>query len=113
MQQILAGKKTDFFPFFISSILLYPNGFTSSISTSASSSISLINVCSNVSPFSGVPPGINHFPYLFEENELKKFYKDGEILDYKEYLSSLEKHGENGRLHRHAIATIIAKKHLI
>jgi len=51
-----------------------------------------------------------NFPYLFKKNELKKIYKDWKILQYKEHLTPFEKHGESGMLHKHAIASIIARK---
>lgn len=51
-----------------------------------------------------------NFNYLFQKNELKGFYNDWRILQYEECLTTLEKHGKNGQLHRHGIASIIAEK---
>jgi tellurite methyltransferase len=42
--------------------------------------------------------------------ELKKFYKDWEIIHYREYMGKLEKHTKDNKLHRHAVAEIIARK---
>lgn len=50
------------------------------------------------------------FPYLFKKGELKNFYKDWKILKYEEFITDFEKHGKNGKLHKHAIAYIIARK---
>ena len=50
------------------------------------------------------------FPYLFKKEELKKFYKDWEILFEREFIGPLEKHGDNGKWHKHAVAVIIARK---
>jgi tellurite methyltransferase len=49
------------------------------------------------------------FPYLFKKNELRDFYKDWRILEYEEYLSPLERHGDS-HLHRHSVASILAQK---
>lgn len=45
--------------------------------------------------------------YYFKDNELKEYYKDWGILDYKEYEKLDTAHGKP---HTHKIATIIAKK---
>ncbi len=47
---------------------------------------------------------------MFKHNELKSFYKDWKIIHYKEYLTKLERHKGNMKLHRHHIAEIIAIK---
>ena len=49
------------------------------------------------------------FGYLFNKNELKEFYKDWKILEYEEFISDPEVHG-NGNPHTHAIAQLIARK---
>jgi tellurite methyltransferase len=49
------------------------------------------------------------FGYLFNKNELKEFYSDWEILEYEEFISDIEVHG-NGKPHTHAIAQLIARK---
>ena len=61
-----------------------------------------------ISVFTEKNPSKN-FPYLFKKNELKDFYKDWEILEYKEFITSLEQH-DNFILHKHAIARIIARR---
>ena len=48
--------------------------------------------------------------YYFKKNELKQFYDDWDIVRYNEFTTPPEKHGENGVLHTHAIAVIIARK---
>ncbi|MFH1290462.1 MAG: methyltransferase domain-containing protein [Nanoarchaeota archaeon] len=50
------------------------------------------------------------FAYLFKKNELKDFYSGWEILEYKEEITPLEKHGKDERPHRHGITSIIARK---
>ncbi|XOB40627.1 MAG: methyltransferase domain-containing protein [Candidatus Nealsonbacteria bacterium] len=50
-----------------------------------------------------------NFPYLFKKNQLKKFYKNWQIIHYKEFFTSPQKHGK-GPVHRHAIALVIAKR---
>lgn len=50
------------------------------------------------------------FKYLFKKGELRNFYKDWKIMEYEEYMSRLEKHGEKGKLHRHHLAVIVARK---
>ena len=49
------------------------------------------------------------FSYLFDSGELRCYYRDWEILTYKEYTSSLEKHGKDGKWHRHELASLIAR----
>ena len=51
-----------------------------------------------------------NFPYLFKKDELKSYYRDWDILGYKEFITPLEKHGEKGNWHRHGMALIIARK---
>jgi len=51
-----------------------------------------------------------NFSYLFKRNELKNYYSDWEILEYKERITPLEKHGKEGKPHRHGIAELIARK---
>jgi tellurite methyltransferase len=48
-------------------------------------------------------------PYKFEKDELKLFYKDWKILDYKEFSTPLGKHGES-KEHKHEMVLIIAEK---
>lgn len=50
------------------------------------------------------------FSHLFEKNELKNYYNGWNIIHYEEYTTPIEKHGENGKLHKHVIAEIIARK---
>jgi tellurite methyltransferase len=47
--------------------------------------------------------------YKFKKDELKLFYKDWKILDYKEFSTPLEKHG-SGDSHKHEMAIIVAEK---
>jgi tellurite methyltransferase len=42
--------------------------------------------------------------------ELKKYYEDWEIIHYREYVGELEKHTKDNKLHRHAVAEVIARK---
>jgi tellurite methyltransferase len=46
-------------------------------------------------------------PYLFKKGELKNMYSYWEILEYEEFMTEPEKHG---KLHQHAIVTLIARK---
>lgn len=62
-----------------------------------------------ITVFTEENPGKN-FPYLFKKNELKEFYSDWDIIKYKELMTPLEKHGKDGKWHRHGVAIIIAKK---
>ena len=48
-------------------------------------------------------------PYKFQKDELKLFYKDWKILDYKEIPTPLEQHG-SGNEHNHEMAVIVAEK---
>ena len=48
-------------------------------------------------------------PYKFKKDELKLFYKDWKILDYKEFSTPLEKHGSREE-HKHEMALIVAEK---
>jgi len=47
--------------------------------------------------------------YQFGNGELSAIYSDWEIISYKEF-SKEEKHGENGKLHTHAISNLISQK---
>lgn len=49
-----------------------------------------------------------NFKYLFKEKELKEFYKDWKILEYKKFITPVETHGIEP--HRHAVAYLIARK---
>lgn len=49
------------------------------------------------------------FSYLFRKGELKDHYGGWEILEYNEYITPMEQHG-NTKPHRHAVAEIIARK---
>ena len=49
------------------------------------------------------------FPYLFKKDELKEFYNDWEILNYKEFIGMPEKHGDSD-WHKHCVAVIVARK---
>jgi tellurite methyltransferase len=50
--------------------------------------------------------------YYFKEGELKKFYEDKnwKILKYKEFITKPERHGKDGKWHRHGIAILLARK---
>jgi SAM-dependent methyltransferase len=48
--------------------------------------------------------------YYFQRNELKNFYNDWKILNYKEFLTKPERHGRKGKIHTHGVAFLIAKK---
>ncbi len=47
--------------------------------------------------------------YFFKENELKEYYRDWNILIYKEFMTKPEKHGD-GVYHRHGVSVILAQK---
>jgi tellurite methyltransferase len=49
-------------------------------------------------------------PYLFKKGELKSMYSYWEILEYEEFMMEPEKHGRDGKLHQHAVVTLIARK---
>ena len=49
-------------------------------------------------------------PYLFRKGELKGMYSYWEILEYEEFMMEPERHGKDGKLHQHAIVTLIARK---
>ncbi len=49
------------------------------------------------------------FAHLFEQNELRQYYDDWEILQYKEYLTDLEQH-DDLKPHRHFVAEIMARR---
>lgn len=49
-------------------------------------------------------------PYLFKKGELVERYKNWKIIGNKEFITPLEKHGEDGKLHRHGVSIIIAQK---
>lgn len=46
--------------------------------------------------------------YLFDKGELKRFYDDWKLLEYREFLGGIETHGE--KPHRHYIVELIAQK---
>lgn len=48
-------------------------------------------------------------PYKFEKDELKLFYKDWKVLEYKEFSTPLQKHGSSDE-HKHEIVLIVAEK---
>ena len=48
-------------------------------------------------------------PYKFKEDELKLFYKDWKVLDYKEFSTAVEKHSK-GKEHKHEMILIVAEK---
>lgn len=54
-------------------------------------------------------PVKDKFVHLFKKKELYSYYADWKILDYKEYKTGMERHGE-GPLHYHWAAEIIAEK---
>lgn len=62
-----------------------------------------------ISVFTEENPDKN-FLYLFKKGELKSYYKNWDVLYYKEFVGHLEKHGKNGKLHRHGVASLIARK---
>jgi len=62
-----------------------------------------------ISAFNEENPNKN-FPFLFKKGELKEFYRDWKILDYKEFITPIEKHGKAGRTHQHGISMVIAQK---
>lgn len=47
--------------------------------------------------------------YQFSNKELANMYSDWKIISYDEF-SKQEKHGENGKLHTHAMSFLISKK---
>jgi tellurite methyltransferase len=58
-------------------------------------------------------PGFKVHPnkmYYFQKSELKNFYDDWKILDYREVLTKPERHGRKGKIHTHGVAFLIAKK---
>jgi tellurite methyltransferase len=55
-------------------------------------------------------PGRRPSIYYFDRGELKRFYKDWRILKYREFISPLERHGKDGKWHRHGVAALIARK---
>lgn len=50
------------------------------------------------------------FPFSFSENELKKYYKEWELLDYKEELGEFHKLDSNGNRFKSYFITIVARK---
>jgi tellurite methyltransferase len=48
-------------------------------------------------------------PYKFKKDELKLFYKDWKVIDYKEFSTPLEQHGSR-EAHKHEMAIIVAEK---
>ncbi len=60
-----------------------------------------------ISVFTEENPNKN-FPYLFKKGELKSHYEDWNVLKYGEFITSLEKHGKEGKWHRHGVALIVA-----
>lgn len=48
--------------------------------------------------------------YYFQKNELRNYYRDWKVLEYKEFLTKPEKHGNDGKIHQHSIAVLIARK---
>lgn len=55
-----------------------------------------------------------HQPYyLFDNNELKKYYENWEILYYDEYETPYHNHWENQDQHKHDMVSLIAKKTIL
>lgn len=51
------------------------------------------------------------FPYRFAEGELKAAYLNGwTVLNYNERFTEMEQHGQDGKLHKHHVAEIIARR---
>ena len=61
-----------------------------------------------ITAFSEENPNKN-FAYLFKKDELKDYYRDWEILKYKEFITPLEQHSD-GEPHKHGVVVIIARK---
>ena len=61
-----------------------------------------------ISVFTEDNPSKN-FPYLFKKDELKEYYENWEILEYKEFITPLEQH-DNFPPHKHAISRIISRR---
>ena len=53
---------------------------------------------------------LNKKLYYFKKGELKELYRDWEILLYREFLTKPERHGEEDKWHRHAVAVLLARK---
>ena len=77
----------------------------------ASTNIGGLNMI--VAPMSTVDlPCPIDFSFSFSENELREYYKDWEILDYREDLGEFHKLDENGDRHKSYFVTILAKNYL-
>lgn len=66
-----------------------------------------------ITAFTVDDPGYKRHPeklYFFENDELKDLYEDWEILKYDESMTEPEKHGTGGKVHRHGVAALIARK---
>lgn len=66
-----------------------------------------------ITVFTVEDPGFKTHPekmYYFQKSELQNFYKDWKILNYREFLTKLEKHGKDGKWHKHGVAVLLARK---
>lgn len=66
-----------------------------------------------ITVFTVEDPGFKAHPekmYYFQKSELQNFYKDWEILNYKEFLTKPEKHGKDRKRHKHGVAVLLARK---
>jgi len=66
-----------------------------------------------ITVFTVEDPGYKIHPrklYYFKKGELRNFYNDWKILHYRECLTKPERHGKDGKWHRHGIAILLAKK---
>ena len=50
------------------------------------------------------------FPFTFQPEELREYYRDWEIVKYNEALGELHKRDENGNRYKLRLATLLAKK---
>jgi len=71
-----------------------------------------INGLNIITTFTNKDVGYKEHPerHYFKKNELKKHYNDWKILEYNEFVTEPEKHGKDGKLHKHGVVVLIAKK---
>ncbi len=66
-----------------------------------------------ITVFTVEDPGFKVHPKkmrYFQKTELKDFYKEWELLEYREFLTKPERHGKGGKWHQHGIAFLLARK---
>ncbi|MFA5333977.1 MAG: methyltransferase domain-containing protein [Candidatus Nanoarchaeia archaeon] len=109
-QNILRYKTDEFYDLILAvDILQFLNEDKSKKAINTMKTLTAKNGFNAITVFTIDNPAKNFFKHLFRKNELKDYYNNWEIIEYKEFIIGPEKHG-TGAVHTHAAAELIARK---